>query len=166
MAKASLYNLALSRRLMGSHEEAAVEFARYQERYPGDERAAEVAFQLGDIHDLTGRTEQAVQALEKAIAEDPDSGLRTEIYYRLGACREKLADRTGALEAFAKAAGSKQKSDPFRLSAIARSAGLYEEAEDYPKALAAYQDLMDNAQDPELVAAATGRASELAAVLK
>ncbi|MEN8006956.1 MAG: tetratricopeptide repeat protein [Candidatus Krumholzibacteriota bacterium] len=166
MAKASLYNLALCRRLMGSHAEAAVEFARYRERYAGDERAAEVAFQLGDIHDLAGRTDEAVTELEKALAAGPGSDLKTEIHYRLGACKEKLADRTGALAAYAKAAASKRKSDPFRLSAIARSAGLYEEAEQYPQALEAYRDLMDNSEDPELVAAATGRASELEAVIK
>ena len=51
------------------------------------------------------------------------------------------------------------------LSAVARSAGLYEETEDYPKALAAYRDLMDYAEDPELVAAATGRATELEAFI-
>jgi TolA-binding protein len=166
MARASLYNLALCRRLMGSNAEAAIEFARYNERYPNDKRSAEVAFQLGDIHDLAGQTDQAIQALEQAIAAGPEPALRTEIYYRLGACKEKLADGPGALDAYARAAGSKKKSDPFRLSAIARSAGLHEEAEDYPKALAAYRDLMDNSEDPELVAAATGRASELAAALK
>ena len=109
---------------------------------------------------------EAVLALEKAIASKPEATLRTEIYYRLGTCREKLSDQPGALEAYTRAASSKQKTDPFRLSAIARSAGLYEEAEDYHKALAAYRDLVDNADDPELVAAAKGRASELAAVLK
>jgi len=166
MAKASLYNLALSRRLMGSNAEAALDFTRYQERYPGDERAAEVAYQLGDIHELAGRNDQAIAALEQALAAGPDPSLRTEINYRLGVCREKTADPQGALAAYAKAAASKQKSDPFRLSAVARSAGLYEQAENYPKALAAYQDLMDNAEDPELVAAATGRASELEAVIK
>ena len=166
MAKASLYNLALSRRLMGSNTEAAAEFARYSERYPGDERAAEVAYQLGDIHDLAGRTEDAVTALDEALAAGPEPALATEIRFRLGTCKEKLADPTGALAAYAAAAKSQQKSDPFRLSAIARSAGLYEEAEEYAKALAAYRDLMINAVDPELVAAATGRASEIEAFIE
>jgi tetratricopeptide (TPR) repeat protein len=166
MAKASLYNLALSRRLMGSNAEAALDFTRYQERYPGDERAAEVAYQLGDIHELAGQNDQAITALEQALAAGPEASLRTEINYRLGVCREKTGDLQGALDAYAMAASSKLKSDPFRLSAIARSAGLHEEAEDYRQALAAYRDLMDNAEDPDLVAAATGRASELEAVLK
>jgi TolA-binding protein len=165
MAKAALYNLALSRRLMGSHAEAATEFARYRERYPNDERAAEIAYQLGDIHDLTGDPARAAEAFEQALAVAGDAALRTEILYRLGTVREQLADAPGALAAYAQAAASRDKSDPFRLSAVARSAGLYEEAQDYPQALAAYRDLMDHAEDPELVAAATGRASELEAFI-
>ena len=166
MGRAALYNLGLCRRLLGSHAEAASEFTRYRQRYPDDERAAEVAFQLGDIHDLTGQTAEAIEALQQALAGGPDPTLKTEICFRLGACREKLADRQGALAAYAQAAACKQKSDPFRLSAVARSAGLFEETEEYQKALQAYRDLMDNAADPELVAAATGRASELEAALR
>jgi len=166
MAKASLYNLALSRRLMGSNAEAAVEFQRYQERYPGDERAGEIAYQLGDLHDQAGETDQAAAAFAEALAATKDAALRTEIQYRLGMAREKLADTKGALAAYEKAAASRDKSDPFRLSAVARSAGLYEEAENYRKALEAYRDLMDHAEDPELVAAATGRAAELEAFVK
>ena len=49
---------------------------------------------------------------------------------------------------------------------VARSAALYEEKEDYREALAAYRDLIKNAHDPELVAAASGRATELAAVVE
>ena len=59
--------------------------------------------QLGDIYDLTGQTAQAVQALEQALAAGPESGLRAEICFRLGSCREKVADRAGALAAYAQA---------------------------------------------------------------
>jgi TolA-binding protein len=165
MAKASLYNLALSRRLMGSHAEAAADFERYRTSYPHDERAAEIAYQLGDIHDLTGDPARAAEAFEQALSVVEPGALRTEILYRLGTVREKLSDPEGALTAYAAAAESRDESDPFRLSAVARSAGLYEESEDYPRALAAYRDLMDHAEDPELVAAAAGRASELEAFI-
>ena len=50
-----------------------------------------------------------------------------------------------------------------RLSAVARCAALYEARKDFPRALLAYRDIMRNATDPELVAAATDRASQLAA---
>jgi len=50
---------------------------------------------------------------------------------------------------------------PYRLSAVARSAALYETKKDFPRALAAYRDIMRNAKDPELVAAAQDRATAL-----
>jgi len=50
---------------------------------------------------------------------------------------------------------------PYRLSAVARCAALYEAKKDVPRALAAYKDIMRNADDPELVAAAQDRASQL-----
>ena len=44
---------------------------------------------------------------------------------------------------------------------MARSAALYEAKKDFPRALAAYRDIMRNAKDPELVAAAEDRATAL-----
>jgi predicted negative regulator of RcsB-dependent stress response len=55
----------------------------------------------------------------------------------------------------------RNKSDPFRLSALVRAAALYEGQNNIDKALAAYRDLMQNAQDPELVAAAEERVTNL-----
>lgn len=166
MAAASLYNKALCHRMLNDPEAAAADFAQYASLYPDDERAAEVAFQLGDIHELMGRNEAAADAFVAAATADPEPALAIEIQYRLGACLEKTGDRDGALGAYRRAIAAKDKTDPFRLSAVARAAGIYEEREDYRQALKAYRDLMDHAEDPDLVAAATGRASELAAVLQ
>jgi hypothetical protein len=49
------------------------------------------------------------------------------------------------------------------LSALARSAALYESRKEITRALVAYRDIMRNAKDRELVAAATSRVSELEA---
>ena len=166
MFSASLYNLALCKRLMANHAEAVVEFERYRERYPGNERAAEVAYQLGDIHDLTGNIQKAITELENAIAAGPSEPLLTEINYRLGGCKERAGDQRGAISAYESGAASRDKDNPFRLSAVARCAVIYDERESYREALAAYRDLIENASDPELVAAATGRATELAAVVE
>jgi hypothetical protein len=51
--------------------------------------------------------------------------------------------------------------DPYRLSAVARGAAIFEDQEDYEGALAAYRDLIRNANDQELVAVAQIRADEL-----
>jgi TolA-binding protein len=166
MAAASLYNRALCQRMLGDLNAASADLAAYQERYPADARAAEVAYQLGDIHDGRDEYAAAVTAFKAAAAAGPSAALAVEIAYRLGASLEKSGDLVAALAAYRQASACKDKSDSFRLSAVARAAGIHERNEDYRQALAAYRDLMDNARDPDLVAAATGRASELASVLQ
>ncbi len=158
---AARYNLALCQRLLGRPEEARAELERYRRDYSGDEREAEVAYQLGDLHDATGATAEAAAEFERAAAAGPAGPLAAEVYYRLGMCREKLADPDGALRAYGKAAAVQPKDDPFRLSAVARSAALFEAKQDVRQALAAYRDIIHNAKDHELVAAATDRASQL-----
>ncbi|MBK8166778.1 MAG: tetratricopeptide repeat protein [bacterium] len=161
--KAALYNLALSRRLDGQPAPAALRLQEYRERYPADERAAAVAFQLGDLHEQAGRLVQAAAELDAAAKAAPQEPLRTEVYFRLGACREKLGDKAGALAAYRQAAACPVATDPFRLSALARGAVLSEDEGDLKAALSAYRDLMRNASDPQLVAAATDRADQIAA---
>lgn len=166
MEKAALYNLALSQRLDGQPAPAVLRLQEYRERWPADERAAAVAFQLGDLHEQAGRLEPAALELAAAAAAAREEPLRTEAHYRLGACREKLGDRRGALAAYRQAAACPAPNDPFRLSALARGAVLSEDEGDLKAALAAYRDLMRNAADPQLVAAATDRADRIAAAVR
>jgi hypothetical protein len=58
------------------------------------------------------------------------------------------------------------RTDPYRLSAVARCAALYESRKEYSRALTAYRDLIANARDRELVAAATGRVHSLEAAVR
>lgn len=166
MGKAALYNLALCERLGGRPAVAAERLLDYRKQFPGDERAGAVAFQLGDMHEQAGRLPQAVTELSIAAGAPCEEPLRTEVQYRLGACREKLADLKGALTAYRQAAQCTDTDNAFRLSALARSAVLSEDAGDLAAALAAYRDLMKNAADPQLVAAATDRAAQLATVVR
>ena len=84
-----------------------------------------------------------------------------EASFRLGHVREQRGDMSGALHAYQGAVGAADVGYAYRLSAVARCAALYEARRDYPKALAAYRDIMRNSRDPELVAAATDRASQI-----
>ena len=83
----------------------------------------------------------------------------------MGGSFEKKDNSKKALEAYRLASRGGRADDPFRLSSVARSAVLYEDTEQYDLALAAYRDLMDNAGDTELVAAAKGRAAEISEAL-
>ena len=163
VASASLYNLALCQGLVGQPDEAQASLDRYRKQYPGDERAAQVAYQLGVLHDGAGRAGDAIQEFERALTSSPPPALAVELNYRLGQCRERLGDPAGALRAYEKAVASKDKDDPFRLSAVARCAAIHEEKREFALALTAYRDIAKHSKDRELVAAATGRASQLEA---
>jgi TolA-binding protein len=162
LTSASLYNLALCQRMLGNTDQAQAMLKRYREQYGhGDERAAEVAYQLGDIHDTVGQTELAAEEFERSLAAHPSASMTIELHYRLGLCREQLDDQDGAIGAYKKAIGANDTADAFRLSAMARCAALYEEQGKYKEALSTYYSLIQDAEDPELVVAAKERASEL-----
>ncbi len=162
LTSASLYNLALCQRMLGDTDQAQTTLKRYREQYGhDDERAAEVAYQFGDIHDAMGQTELASKEFERALASHPPASMVIELHYRLGLCREQLGDQDGAIGAYKKAIASNNKADAFRLSAMARCAALYEEQGKHKEALSTYYSLIQDAEDPELVVAAKERASQL-----
>jgi tetratricopeptide (TPR) repeat protein len=158
---AAQYNLALCHRMLGEPDKAATMLEDYRAAHPRDERSAEVAHQLGIIHEEAARYKDAENEYSRALEYKMPGSALVEIRYRLGLCREKQGDERGAIAAYALAASYNQKADTYRLSAIARSAALHEKNKDYPKALAAYRDLIKNATDPEIVVAAQERANEL-----
>lgn len=166
LSVSSLFNLALCQRMLGQGDEARESFEKYRSKYPADKRAAAVAHQLGDIHEAAGRFEMAAEEYKLALKANPGDALAVELNYRLGACREQLSNPDRALSAYRKAMASKLRSDPYRLSAVARIAALYEGKGNYSKALVAYRDLIKYADDPGLIVAAKERADELEAISK
>ena len=162
IAAAALFNMALCRRMLGESEQAREHLERYRKEFSStDERAVDIAYQLGDIHDKAGRTKEAIEEYKLGIAAKPPEALFTELYYRIGLCREQLEDFERALTAYRRARKAGSKKDTFRLLAVGRCAAIYEEQENYKGALAAYRDLIENATDPELVVAAKERASQI-----
>jgi tetratricopeptide (TPR) repeat protein len=158
---AAAYNLALCHRMLGEPDKAIEMLEAYRSANPRDERSAEVAHQLGIIHEEAGRFKDAENEYSRALEYKMPGATLVEIRYRLGLCREKQGDERGAIAAYALAASYSEKADTYRLSAVAHTAALQEKLKDYPKALAAYRDLIKNATDPEIVVAAKERANEL-----
>ncbi len=158
---ASRYNLALCQRLLGDTENARTALEQYRADYPGDARAADIAYQLGDLHETAGRTAEAAREYEAGLAAKAAPALETELAFRLGRSREQLGDTDGALHAYQRAVACPDRSQAFRLSALARCAAIYEAKRDFGRALAAYRDIAQNTHDREVAQAAAGRASQL-----
>ena len=167
ISAAALFNMALCRRMIGEPEQARESLERYRKLYSAsDERAADIAYHLGDMHEKAGRTEPAIEEFKRALKAKPSKSLAIELHYRIGLGRESLGNTDGAISAYKKAIAAKDKADTFRLLAVARCAALYEEKGEYNRALSAYRDLIKHATDPELVVAAEERASQLEAIAK
>ena len=160
---AARYNLALCHRALGQSDEARAELERCRAAGGGGGRAAEIAYQLGDLDEAAGQAAAAAREFQRALEARPSVKLATELAFRLGRCREQSNERDAALDAYRRAAAATDRDDPYRLSAVARCAALYETKHDYARAVEAYRDLIRNAKDRELVAAATGRVSQLEA---
>jgi len=166
VARAAQFNLALCQRMLGDGEQARAGLEAYRARWGDDGRTAEIAVQLGDFDETAGRTQDAVHEYEHGLAASPSPRLATELAFRLGRCREALGQKIAALTSYEQAYRGRDRDDPFRLSAVARCAALYESQKRFALALEAYRDLMRNAKDRELVAAATSRASQLEASVR
>ncbi len=164
IASASAYNLALCQRMIGQSEEARSALERYRSQHPDDARAAEVAYQLGDMNETAGQTAEALREYQRALAAKHSAALGVELLFRMGRCHEQLKETTAALRWYEQAAAVPQRANAFRLSALARCAALYETRKQYTRAVDAYRDIARHSQDHELVAAASGRASQLEAL--
>jgi TolA-binding protein len=163
---AALFNLATAQQLLGDTAGSRASLERYRENYPTDERELEIALQLGNLNEAEGDWEAAITEYERALNTGVGEEAMAEVLYRVGQCREYLTDLDGALIAYKRAMSNGPSRDPYRLSAVARSAAIYEDQEDYAGALDAYRDLIRNSSDEELVAVAQTRADELEAFLQ
>jgi TolA-binding protein len=161
MAAPALFNLGLCQRMIGQTAEAKANFEKYRELHPGDERAAEVAYQLGDLHADAGEKDLALSEWEKALNSHPTGARAVELQYRIGLSKEETGNPTTALRYYRAAIDSGRSTDPYRLSALAHAAAIYEKQGQVEQALTAYRDLIRHANDPELVSAAEARANQL-----
>ncbi len=161
-ASAALYNLGLCQIQLGMTDAARATLERFRkENARGDARASDVAYRLGELHERAGQHAQAIGEYEKALAASPAAELGAELHYRVGTCREGLGEQDAALAAYRRAVSAKVRGNAYHVMSLARLAALYEGRERYKDAVAAYQELIRDSKDAELVAAAKERVKEL-----
>ncbi len=158
---AAQYNLALCQRALGQTEEAKATLLAYRQDHPGDARADEIAYQLGDIDDAAGRFPEAQEEFQRALDAKPNAALDTELKFRVGRCLEEQQKMDEAIRWYLRASQAVDRRNAFRLSAVARMASIYESRSEYLKAMSAYRDIAANSKDRELAQAAAGRATQL-----
>ena len=155
------YNLALCQRALGQTEESKATLLAYRQEHPGDARADEIAYQLGDIEDAAGSFAEAQTEFERALDAKPSAALDTELKFRVGRCLEEQEKLDDAVRWYLRASQAVDRRNAFRLSAVARMASIYESRREFLKAMSAYRDIAANSKDRELAQAAAGRATQL-----
>jgi TolA-binding protein len=163
LSEAALFNLAICQKLLGDAPASLASFQRYREWFGDDERALDIAMQTAQIHRAMQQPEAAKAEFARALQSGADGATRLELQFELGGLQEELGETDAALDTYEKAMKSSDRANPFRISAVARCAAIYEDKEQYSNALKAYRDLARNAEDAELRAAAEQRAKELEA---
>ena len=163
---AARYDLALCQRALGDLPGARAELERHRAEFPTGEHAAETAFQLADLDEAAGDADAAAAGFARALALAPPPAVAAEAGYRLGHLREQAHDPAGAMRAYDAVARSAPRAEPFRLSCVARLAVLHETRHEYTLAVGWYRDIMQNAKDRELVAAASERVSQLTPAMR
>ena len=148
LTSAAQFNLALCRQQLGQNAQAVADMLEYRKRFGEDKRATDIAIALADAYDQAGDTANAVAEFERALPLVSDDAQRLEIRYRMGLCHEAQGSSIEAVAVYEKAMASKDRSNPFRLSAVARLAAIHEDLEQYGRALAAYRDLARHSGDP------------------
>lgn len=163
---AALYNLALGQRILGDPEAALSALEQYRaSRFEADGREVAVARTMAELNRELGRPRQAAELFQEAVALGALPEETVELNYLAGACLREAGDFAAALGAYARSIDSADKSNSFRLSALAQTADLHEQKGDFKGALAAYRDLIINATDPALAGAAQDRVNQLEAAL-
>lgn len=163
-SRAALYNLGLCQIQLGMVDEARATLERFRKEQPsGDARVADVAYRLGELHERAGQHKEAIAEYDKALAAGAGTQLAVELQYRIGSCHEGLSEQDAALAAYRRAVAAGNRSNAYHVMSLARLAALYEGRERYKDAVAAYQDLIRDSKDAELVAAAKERVKELRA---
>ena len=166
-SKAALYNLALCERLDGQPAPAALRLQEYRERFAGRRARGRRRLPAG----RPARAGRPAAAGGGRTGDRRRGALRGAAAHR-GAVpagrlpREAGRHRAARWRPTARRPPARSPTTPFRLSALARWRVLSEDAGDLKAALAAYRDLMKNASDPQLVAAATDRAAQIATVVR
>jgi tetratricopeptide (TPR) repeat protein len=128
--------------------------------------ASDLAFEKGTTLVELGRLDDAIAAFTHGIDAGPPSALRAKMHFQIGSCHERSGEPKLAIRQYEYAMSSLAKGAELRNNALVRLALIHEENSDYGKALAAYQELASHSSDPELVAAAEERVTQLETVVQ
>lgn len=156
VAKAALYRSALLQIQTRQATEARDSFIEFRSLYAQDENADEALLEIVQLDLDAKEFSEAATNAEKFLEQYPQSDYSPIVYYKLGVARTGLKQYPKAAEAFKKASSAKADS-PVAAESLYGTATSFESTNSIAEATAAYEKLLKDHPQHELVKEAAPR---------
>ncbi len=161
---AALQNIGWCFDRLGDKKKALHFLNSYVQKYPKGDDLQMIKLQIARIKADTGDFQKAIAIFQK-LKMSKDNEIAVEAAYRLGTANLDVQNVKAAKEAFNFAAKKGKIDNYYRLSALSQLGAIYETAQDWKPAIAAYKQLADSAPEESWVIAATERINALQPML-
>jgi len=161
-AKPTQYNLALSYKALGKLDRAQEAFARYANQAGlKDENGRGALWEVLALQKDQKKYNDALATLERIVSESGDADTAAEAVYRKGEILLLMSQKDEALRTWEGLLALEPKANMYRLQGLIQLVDVYEQAQDYAKALPLYEDIARNAPAAATAKAAKERAEDI-----
>ena len=145
---AALFNTALCYKKMSKLDETANAYQLFCQKYPDDDMTNKALLELAAIYRKQENFQDAIKTLNSLLGKVHDEG-KYEIIYNTGDCYLAMQDKEKAKLEYLKLKDSSPKTNTWRLTALIKLGEIYEEEEQWKKAIEVYEDIAKNTTKPE-----------------
>ncbi|MBI5244052.1 MAG: tetratricopeptide repeat protein, partial [Elusimicrobia bacterium] len=161
-AKPAQYNLALSYKATGKLDRAQEAFARYANQAGAkDESGRGALWEVFGLMKDQKKYTDALTTLDRLTGEDSDPETSIEAVYHKGEVLILMNQKDEAVRTWETLVAKDPKNSSYRLQGLIELGKVYEDAQDYGKAISIYEDLARNAPAAQTAKAARERAEGL-----
>lgn len=149
---------------LGEQENAVRYLSQYLRENPQADDRQKIKLHLGSLAAETGKWQEAITFF-KELRASQDTGIATEAAYRLATVYMERQNWQAARQALKDAITKGDSNDFYRLNAMSQLAAMYENEQDWRKAVALYKLLADDAPEERWRTAAQERIQALSPML-
>jgi tol-pal system protein YbgF len=162
---AALFNTALCYKKMDKLDETATAYRTFCQKYPDDDMTNKALMELAAIYRKQENFQEAIKTFRDLLDKVHDDD-KWEIIYNTGDCYLAMGDKEKARLEYLKLKDTATKANSWRLTALAKLGEIYEEEEQWTKAIEVYEDIVKNTTKPEWKKAVSQRIQLIKDALK
>ncbi|MDI6780730.1 MAG: tetratricopeptide repeat protein [bacterium] len=162
---AALFNTALCYKKMDKLDETAAAYRTFCQKYPDDDMTNKALIELAAIYRKQENFQEAIKTLAELLNKVHGEAA-LEIIYNTGDCYLAMQNKEKARLEYLKLKDASPKANSYRLTALTKLGEIYEEEEQWTKAIEVYEDIVKNTTKPEWKKAVSQRIQLIKDALK